>query len=319
VWALCARGLVKRFETTCAVDGVDLSLAAGEVRGLLGPNGAGKTTLLRMLFGLIRPDRGSIEVLEHPLDVVSSAALNQVGGFVEEPSFYPYLSGRENLDLLAKLDGGPARWRIDDALERVDLARRSGDRVGGYSTGMRQRLGIAAALVRSPRLLLLDEPTSGLDPAGTHAVASLVRELSAQGVAVLLSSHQIGELERVCDAYTVLREGAVVWSGTAAELEAQAPASAYALGTSDDERALAIARMEPGVTASRSPQAGLTVAVDEGCLDPLVLALGDARVAVRRLELLVSPLESMFFALTGHVATDQAEPYELAEMVLAGR
>ncbi len=316
--AIRASGLVKRFETTCAVDGVDLELQDGEVRGLLGPNGAGKTTLLRMLFGLIRPDSGSVELLDHPLEARGASALEGVGGFVEEPSFYPYLSGRANLALLARLDGGPAGDKIDDTLERVDLARRSRDRVGGYSTGMRQRLGIAAALLRSPRLLLLDEPTSGLDPAGTHAVASLVRELSLQGVAVLLSSHQIGELERVCDAYTVLRQGRVVWSGTAEQLQAQAPASAYALTTSDDERALEIADAQSGVTAGRSPKGELTIAVEEGCLDPLVLALGDARVVVRRLELLVSPLESMFFALTGDAAMNQLEPYELAEKVLAG-
>ena len=175
-------------------------MGEGEVRGLLGPNGAGKTTLLRMLFGLVRPDAGSIELLGRPLVAPGAAALEGVGGFVEEPSFYPYLSGRANLRLLAKLDGAGEDVSIDEALERVGLTRRGGDRVGGYSTGMRQRLGIAAALLRSPRLLLLDEPTSGLDPAGARAVAALVRELSADGVAVLLSSHQIGELEKVCDA-----------------------------------------------------------------------------------------------------------------------
>ncbi len=316
--ALCATGLVKRFETTRAVDGVDLEVGAGEVRGLLGPNGAGKTTLLRMLFGLIAPDSGSIMLLGLPLDAHESTSLAGVGGFVEEPSFYPYLSGRANLALLAKLDGGDAQQRIEDALERVDLARRAGDRVGSYSTGMRQRLGIAAALLRSPRLLLLDEPTSGLDPAGTHAVASLVRELASEGAAVLLSSHQIGELERVCDAYTVVREGRVVWDGTAEQLQAQAPASAYALMTSDDERALEIADTQLGVTASRSPKGELTIAVSDGALDPMVLALGDARVVIRRLELLVSPLESMFFALTGDAPIDQLAPYELAERVLAG-
>ena len=132
-------------------------------------------------------------------------ALDAVGGFVEDPGFYPYLSGEANLKMFARLDGGTRLDAIGDALARVDLADRAGDRVSGYSTGMRQRLGIAAALIRAPRLLLLDEPTSGLDPAGTRAVAELVRELSAEGVAVLLSSHQIGELERVCDTYTVLR------------------------------------------------------------------------------------------------------------------
>jgi ABC-2 type transport system ATP-binding protein len=191
--------------------------------------------------------------------------------------------------------------------------------VASYSTGMRQRLGLAAALLRSPRLLLLDEPTSGLDPGGTRAVATLVRELATEGVAVLLSSHQIGELERVCDAYTVLREGRVVWDGSAAELVTQAPASAYALVTSDDEQALRIAADQVGVRAGRSRQGELALAVHEGYLDAFVLALGDARVAIRRLDLLVSPLEAMFFALTSDGAPlDELEPVELAETVLAG-
>ncbi len=317
--AVKAKGLTKRFERTAAVDGVDLTVAPGEVRGLLGPNGAGKTTLLRMLFGLIRTDTGAIELLGQPVDGLGSAALAGVGGFVEEPAFYPYLSGRANLSLLARLDAGPTQAEVDEALARVDLYGRAADRVAGYSTGMRQRLGIAAALVRSPRLLLLDEPTNGLDPAGTRAVAKLVRELAADGVAVLLSSHQIGELERVCNSYTVLRSGRVVWDGTADELVAQAPASAYALATGDDERALAIAAEHPGVRAGRSPRGGLALALREGALEEFVFALGDARVAVRRLELLVSPLESMFFALTSDTASlDELEPHELAETVLAG-
>jgi ABC-2 type transport system ATP-binding protein len=322
--AVRASGLVKRFETTTAVDEVDLRLPVGEVRGLLGPNGAGKTTLLRMLFGLIQPDAGAIELLERPFDGLGGEALAQVGGFVEEPAFYPYLSGRANLALLARLDGGPTPAAVQDALARVGLQGRGEDRVAGYSTGMRQRLGLAAALLRSPRLLLLDEPTSGLDPAGTRAVAALVRELAAEGVAVLLSSHQIGELERVCDAYTVMRAGRVVWDGSAAELIAQAPASAYVLATSDDEQALRIAEDLVGVRLGRSRRGDrgeLTLAVhDEGRLDDFVFALGDARVAIRRLDLLVSPLEAMFFALTADGAPlQELEPDELAETVLAGR
>jgi ABC-2 type transport system ATP-binding protein len=317
VEAVTASGLVKRFEATTAVERLDLVVGCGEVRGLLGANGAGKTTLLRLLFGLIAPDAGSIRLLGRPLGGPGSAALDHVAGFVEEPTFYPYLSGRTNLALLAKLDGRVPGARIEEALERVGLAERAGDRVAGYSTGMRQRLGIAAALLRAPRLLLLDEPTSGLDPGGARAVAALLRELAADGVAVLLSSHQIGELEKVCDAYTVIRDGRVVWDGTAAELVAQAPASAYALGTSDDERALKIAARITGVRAGRSGRGHLAVAVQEGALDPLVLALNDARVVVRRLELLVSPLESMFFALSGDANDDGLEPHDLAERALA--
>ena len=210
-----AIGIVKRFESTTALDEVELTLSAGEVRGLLGPNGAGKTTLLQILLGLLRPDAGEVTLLGRRQDWRGTSALSGVGGFVEEPSFYGYLSARRNLELLARLDGGVVgATEIGDALARVDLAGRADDRVGGYSTGMRQRLGIAAALLRRPRLLLLDEPTSGLDPAGAGDVAALMRELADDGVAVLVSSHQIGELERICTGYTVLRAGR--WSGTGA-------------------------------------------------------------------------------------------------------
>jgi len=308
VLALRASGLVKRYQSTAAIDEVDLELEAGEVLGLLGPNGAGKTTLLRMLFGLVAPDAGSFELFGRPPDAPGRSPLEGVGGFVEDPSFYPYLSGRANLELLAELDGGGARQRIDDLLDRVDLARRARDRVSGYSTGMRQRLGIAAALLRAPRLLLLDEPTSGLDPAGVREVGLLLRELSSEGVAVLLSSHLIDEVESICDRFAVLRRGHVVWSGTAAELRAQAPASAYALATSDDERALEISARHPGVRARRSRTGELEIELRAEELDSYVLALGRAGVAVRRLELRLSPLESMFFALTDDGARPPAEP-----------
>src|SRR5580704_1412896 len=161
VAAVRATGLVKRFETTTAVDRVDLVVEEGEVRGLLGPNGAGKTTLLRLLFGLVGADEGDVELFGRPLGASDSVCLDGVAGFVEEPTFYPYLPGRVNLELFAELDGGGPTDRVEELLEQVGLAGRGGDRVSGYSTGMRQRLGIAAALLRSPRLLLLDEPTSG--------------------------------------------------------------------------------------------------------------------------------------------------------------
>ena len=320
--AVRATNLVKGFGETTAVDGLDITIDPGEVRGLLGPNGAGKTTLLRMLFGLIRPDGGHVELLGRALDHLGGDVLEEVGGFVEEPSFYPYLSGRANLRLLAKLDGRRAgAEEIEAALERVALSGRAGDRVSGYSTGMRQRLGLAAALLRSPRLLLLDEPTSGLDPAGTRAVVTLVRELAAEGVAVLLSSHHIGELEKLCDSYTVLREGRTVWQGTAAELDSQAPGSAYALFTSDDAHALALAARVAGVRIQPAARGGLAVAARPDRMDELVGTLGDARVLIRRLELVVSPLESMFFALTtehGAEGLDALEPQQLTDTILAG-
>ena len=315
--AVRASGLAKHFESTCALDAVDLTVEEGEVRGLLGPNGAGKTTLLRILLGLVRADAGSVQLFGRPLDTSDPSALAGVAGFVEDPSFYPYLSGRVNLELLAELDGGEARARIVSVLERVGLTARAGDRVSGYSTGMKQRLGIAASLLRAPRLLLLDEPTAGLDPAGVREVGELVRELAAGGAAIVLSSHQIGEVENVCDSFTVLRRGRVVWDGTGGELQARAQASTYALGTSDDPRALEVAERRGGIRAVPARDGGLVLSAEEGCLDPFALALGEAGVAVRRLELLISPLESMFYALTAEPSVDPNKPAGREERAFA--
>jgi ABC-2 type transport system ATP-binding protein len=318
VAAVRARGVVKQFETTLALDDVNLEVQEGEVRGLLGPNGAGKTTLLRILFGLVRADAGAVELFDRPLDPANSVALAGVAGFVEDPSFYPYLSGRANLELLAELDRGVGRDRIDGVLERVGLAGRGADRISGYSSGMKQRLGLAASLLRAPRLLLLDEPTAGLDPAGVREMGALVSELAGDGVAILLSSHQISEVEGVCDSFTVIRRGRVAWDGTADQLRSGAPASAYAIATSDDAQAVRIADRRPGVEARIESDGGLALTVGEGALDPYVLELGRSGVAVRRLELRTSPLESMFFALTADPEADPASADPASVRAAAG-
>ena len=194
-----------------------------------------------MLFGLVRPDAGSIALLGRRREKAGPRFLDGVAGFVDGPRFYPYLSGRRNLELLAALDGGQARARIDEALELAGLTDRSGDKVRGYSLGMRQRLGIAASLLRDPRLLLMDEPTNGLDPAGMRDMRALIRDLTDSGRTVLLSSHNMAEVEELCADVTVMRAGRVVFDGTIDEMRAQAPAPSYRLRTSDNDRAVALA------------------------------------------------------------------------------
>ena len=226
------RGLVKRYGELVAVDDVDLTVEAGDVFGYLGPNGAGKTTSLRMMLGLIRPSAGTVRLFGRDPQV-SVAALEGVAGFVEAPSFYPYLNGRENLRLLAALDGDEAASRIEESLSTVGLAERAKDRVGGYSHGMRQRLGIAAALLRKPRLLMLDEPATGLDPGGMRDMRDLIRQLSASGMTVLLSSHLLTEVEEVCNRVAIVRSGRVAYQGRLDDLRAQA-GDGYQLRTTED-------------------------------------------------------------------------------------
>ncbi len=304
--ALDARRLSKRFGDTCAVDGVSIALAPGEVRGLLGPNGAGKTTLLRMLLGLVRADDGEIEIFGARGRWAQEPLPPQVAGLVEEPAFYPYLSAEANLEVFAALDDAES-GKIRELLERVELGGDAGRRVAGFSTGMRQRLGLACALLRSPQLLILDEPTAGLDPAGMRLVEHLVGELSADGVAVLLSSHHIDEVERICDTFTVLRAGRVVWEGTRAQMHAQATAPARLMETGDNALALSIAAEIDGLRCEATLDGPLVVEAGQSALDAFVLALGRADVAVRRLEQSMSALEAMFFALTGDGAAANEE------------
>ena len=292
-----AQGLTKRYGSLSAVDGIDVSVAEGEVYGVLGPNGAGKTTFLRMLFGLIRPDAGTLEVFGRSWQRDGVRALDGVAGFIESPKFYPYLTGRRNLQLLAGLDGGAARERVDEVLDVVDLAGREQDKVGGYSYGMRQRLGVAASLLRDPRLLVLDEPANGLDPAGIRDMRALVHRLASSGLTVLLSSHDMDEVEEICDNVTIMKTGSVVYHGTIAELRRQAPPQAHLLRTSDDAAALELAAGRPGLAVTTA-EGQLAVRGTQEAVDGYVGALVHAGLALRSLTLGEAPLEALFFMLT---------------------
>ena len=208
--------LTKAYRGRTVVDGLDLALPAGVVAGFVGPNGAGKSTTLRMLLGLVHPTSGTGSVLGHPLDRPQDY-LDRVGALIEAPAFYPGLSGRANLRVLATLAGTPA-VRVDAVLERVDLADRADDPYKAYSLGMKQRLGIAAALLTSPQLLVLDEPTNGLDPAGIRDMRGLLRSLVEDGPTVLVSSHLLGEVQQACDWLVMVEAGRLVHSGPTVEL-----------------------------------------------------------------------------------------------------
>lgn len=297
------RGLCRRFGDAVALDGVDLVVPAGTVHGLVGANGAGKTTLLSMLLGLTAPDAGSLRLFGRTQQEAGRTWLDRVAGFVETPAFYPHLSGRRNLAVLAALDGRPGDERIDDQLAQVGLAAAAGERVRGYSLGMRQRLGLAAALMRDPALLVLDEPTNGLDPAGARQVRAAVRRLAADGVAVLLSSHDMAQVAELCDSVTVLHRGRVAFSGAVEGARALAPDPSFRVRTDDDSTAVRLAGQVPGLTAERDPD-GLRLVGDQALVDRYVVELGRAGVAVRRLSEETPALEALFLQLTA--ADDRA-------------
>ena len=294
--AVRAEGLTKRYGALTAVDGISMRVAQGEVYGVLGPNGAGKTTFLRMLFGLIRPDAGTLEVFGRTWAEHGTAALDGVAGFIESPRFYPYLTGRRNLQLLAGLDGGSGAGRIEEVLEVVDLTGREGDKVAGYSFGMRQRLGVAASLLRDPRLLVLDEPANGLDPAGIRDMRALVKRLAASGLTVLLSSHDMDEVEEICDNVTIMKRGSVAYHGTIADLRRQAPPQAHLLRTSDDPAALILG--ERAEVSVRAADGQLAIHGGQAAIDAYIADVVGSGVAIRSLTLGEAPLESLFFMLT---------------------
>jgi ABC-2 type transport system ATP-binding protein len=292
-----ARGLVKRYKEVLAVDHIDLNVRTGDVYGFLGPNGAGKTTTLRMALGLITPTEGTVELFGRNPMRQGARALEGVAGFVEAPRFYPYLTGRKNLELLAALDGDGASERIDEVLGVVELAPRAGHRVAGYSHGMRQRLGLASALLRRPRLLILDEPATGLDPAGMRDMRRLIRRLADDGITVLLSSHQLPEVQELCDRVAIVDSGRVVYEGALSDLRRQGGAG-YRLRSTDDVRALELARRQTGIEHPLADGTGLGFQADEDAVAAFSLALGRAGIGILALTPELATLEDLFFRLT---------------------
>ncbi|MFJ6086179.1 ABC transporter ATP-binding protein [Streptomyces sp. NPDC092369] len=301
--AVRAGGITKCFGDVVALDGVDLEVTQGQIHGLVGPNGAGKTTLLGLLLGLAVADSGRLEILGRHVGR-AFAAPDGVAGFVDGPGLYPSLTARQNLAALAALRGGDARTAgIDDVLDQVGLTDVADDKARGFSLGMRQRLGLAAALLTKPRLLVLDEPSNGLDPAGKRQVHGVLTRLAAEGTGVVLSSHRMDDLEALCSEVTILATGRVVFSGPLSKLATESRELAYRLRTSDVEAARRLAADTAGIrivddSAVRQDAEVFVVRALTPALDDLVAGLVRSGVAVRELAPLVSPLEAAFLALT---------------------
>jgi ABC-type multidrug transport system ATPase subunit len=287
------RALTKRYgEAIVAVDALDLRVRRGEVYGFLGPNGAGKTTTLRMLLGLIEPTSGTASVLGG--EPGSPESLGGVGALVESPAFYPYLSGRDNLRVLARY-AGVGEDRVEAVLDEVRLTDRSADRSRTYSLGMKQRLGVAAALLKDPELLLLDEPTNGLDPGGMAEMRDFIRSLGKGGRTVVLSRHLMGEVEQVADRVGVIRDGALVAEGTVAELRGRAGLRVRAEPLAEAARLI---RALPDVEEVTSVDGLLDVTVDSSRAPAINRLLVEAGIAVSELYAQKASLEHVFLELT---------------------
>ena len=299
---LTTHALTKQFGGIRAVDELDMEVCRGDIFGFLGPNGAGKTTVIRLALGLIHPTSGHVEVCGHRVPGDLRGALRHVGGFVDDPTFYPLMSARRNLRLLGSMTGPVSEERIDEVLEIVALTDRAGDRVGGFSHGMKQRLGIAQALLHSPELIVLDEPTSGLDPRGMKDVRELIRELGAAGTTVFLSSHLLHEVEQVCTRAVIINRGRVVVQGPVSELRPKD--DAIRVLTGDQRRAADVLRGQFGADGVSEDEGFLIVKADEDAVPELVRRLVGDGVEVRAV--VPAPeqgLEDFFLELTG---TDDA-------------
>src|SRR5213083_196597 len=298
--------LTKRFGERTVVRDVELRVPRGTAFGYLGPNGAGKTTLIRMLLGLTPATSGSMQLLGRPVPGERAAALARVGAIVEEPRFHGYLTGRENLAVIAAAREWEAHRRIEGALGRVGLVERADERVSTYSLGMRQRLGVARALLADPELLILDEPTNGLDPAGIHEFRGMIRGLVAEGRTVLLSSHLLDEVEKICDAVAIVDHGRVVMQGSLAELRGDR--QTILLGSSDGVRVQALLAAHPAVRSAAQTPEGIRVTLRpdfpttaEDAAADINRFLVEQGLFVHRLEPTRASLEERFLEITSRL------------------
>jgi ABC-2 type transport system ATP-binding protein len=318
---ITTHGLTKQFGGLRAVDHLDMEVCRGDIFGFLGPNGAGKTTVIRLILGLIRPTDGYAEVAGHRVPGDLQGALRHVGGFVDDPTFYPLMSARRNLRLMGSMTAPVSEERIDEVLAIAGLSERADSRVGGFSHGMKQRLGIAAALLHSPELIVLDEPTSGLDPRGMKDVRELIRRLGESGTTVFLSSHLLHEVEQVCTRAVIINRGRVVVQGPVSELRPHS--DAVKVLTADQPRAAALLREQFGADGVQEDEAYLVVQAGGEEVAAMVRRLVAAEVPV--LAVVPAPeqgLEEFFLELTDEGA-DSAAPAKrragLARLVKGGR
>lgn len=301
--AIETRGLTKRFGARPAVDSINLLVPAGSVFGFLGPNGSGKTTTIRMLLGLASATSGNMRVLGMDLPGQLSTVLPHIGALVEGPAFYPFLSGEANLRRLDSADryapGSTRAWRVERALERVGLTHAAGKKVHAYSLGMKQRLGIAGALLSQRELLVLDEPTNGLDPQGTREVRNLVASFADEGTTVFVSSHLLSEIEQMCTHAAVMRAGKLVAQGTLDELRGVGAAEAR-LHTPDATRAREILVARGLALKQATTPDAVTLALPAGTApEDIVASLVRGGVRVREFTMYTATLEDRFVELTG--------------------
>lgn len=293
-------GLTKRYGDRLAVDRVSMTVRRGEVYGFLGPNGAGKTTTLRMMLGLIRPTAGSASVLGRPAGRPEVTA--RIGALIEGPGFYPYLSGRDNLRTMARYQG-LAHAEVDRVLEMVDLADRAKDTFKGYSLGMKQRLGVAAAMLGSPDLLVLDEPTNGLDPAGMADMRALVVSLATAGQTVLLSSHLLAEVQEICDRVGVIDQGRLLRESTVAELRGGATLRIRA--TPEDTALAVVMRIAGDEGVRRVGNEWLEIDLPASAAPDVVRHLVARAVDVHEVTVAERSLEDAFFEMTSTAGTGE--------------
>lgn len=294
--AIVVDRLTKKFGSFTAVDELSFDVPAGSIFGFLGPNGSGKTTTLGMLLGLIPKDGGKAQILGHDIDENLSAALARTGAMVDRPGFYPYLSGRQNLRLLASIAGLRDDTIIEDALTEVDLQARADAKFGGYSTGMKQRLGVAAALIKQPDVLVLDEPTSGLDPAGQREMRVLLQEIARAGRTVILSSHQLHEIQEICTHVAIIDRGRLVTTGSLEQI--MRTADVVEIRVDRVDAAIDLVRSLPDVSSVDAVDGYLVVEMPVERAGFVNRSLVSAGIEVSELRPRQSRLEERFLALT---------------------